>query len=122
MLHLGVFLQVCSCYITLGFVFAAPYSLTNVPSDLPGGKWYNLLTFYGWVSMAFFLGALICWYMFRKWAFSQVASYEKSGQPMPTVHDLEHELVEAGLSIAGLGVGGNTVVPEAGDDGKEIVS
>ena len=83
-LHFGVFCQVCSCYITMTFTYSSPYSLTNKPSDLPGGHWYNLLTVYGWISMLFFCLALLCWYFFRSWAYRQVTVYQKSGKPLPT--------------------------------------
>lgn len=110
LLHLGVFFQLVSVYITLLRNFSEPYALTNKPDDLPGGKWYNLLTFDGWVSLACFAASLLCWFIFRSWAFRQVDAYEKSGKPMPTSTDVETELIEAGLSISN--ISSKAVAPE----------
>ncbi|GMH62682.1 hypothetical protein TrRE_jg10411, partial [Triparma retinervis] len=110
-LHLGVLFQLVSCYMTVFTNFSAPYALTNKLSDLPGGKWYNLLTTNGWMSLASFAASLLCWYMFNSWAFRKVDAYEKSGKPMPTPQDVETELVEAGLSISNISSPG-AVAPE----------
>mmetsp|Transcript_16976 Transcript_16976/g.34956 ORF Transcript_16976/g.34956 Transcript_16976/m.34956 type:complete len:928 (-) Transcript_16976:16-2799(-) len=116
MLHLGVFFQIVSCYITVMMTYSATYGLTNKPEDLPDGKWYNLLNMKGWASMLCFALSLVCWYLFRAWAFKQVDEYEKSGKPMPTEGDVQEEMIEAGLSISQI-----APAPE-NDDGKERAS
>jgi len=82
-LHFAVCCIVMSCYLAGLTNASVDYTLTNQPSDLPDGKWYNLLTMKGWAAMALFCIAWFALTLFQRWAKRRVAEFEKSGELLP---------------------------------------
>ena len=69
LLVLATTLMVIGCYMVQLLTCFEPYELTStISADLPGGKWYNLMTPTGFVACAFFLTSCLVLWIFQKWA------------------------------------------------------
>lgn len=113
LLHLSVFCIVMSCYLIMLTTSGVTFTLTNKPSDLPDGKWYNLLNFNGWLAMFLYVFSWILLYAFQTWAASRVDAFEKSGEVLPPEFLTQTSELEGDVASAaeGGGSGGEAAAP-----------